>query len=149
MYSILFGDCHMSEEVKKDEIEERYNLTSNIRKRALKMLADDDEALRLSLADKESQKALLKLLDGEDKQTIARQKNITDEKAVGAMTTSLPQMVDEVIKAMGGANAIRGNPDPSAAPKEKIDIDVNVGNGELEQGEDTTLSYETLAKQNG
>ena len=57
--------------------------------------------------------------------------------------------MDEVIKAMGGANAIRGNPDPSVAPKEKIDIDVNVGNGELEQGEDATLSYETLAKQNG
>lgn len=139
----------MSEEVKKDEIEERYNLTSNIRKRALKMLANDDEALRLSLADKESQKALLKLLDGEDKQTIARQKNITEEKAVGAITTDLPQMVDEVIKAMGGLSSIRGNPDPSAAPKEKIDIDVSVGNGELEQGEDATLSYETLAKQNG
>lgn len=139
----------MSEEVKKDEIEERYNLTSNIRKRALKMLANDDDALRLSLADKESQKALLKLLDGEDKQTIARQKNITEEKAVGAITTDLPQMVDEVIKAMGGLSSIRGNPDPSAAPKEKIDIDVSVGNGELEQGEDATLSYETLAKQNG
>lgn len=137
----------MSEDVKKDEIEERYNLTSNIRKRALTMLAESDDVLRLSLADKEAQKALLKLLDGEDKQTIARQKNITDEKAVGAITTSLPQMVDEVIKAMGGNSAIRGNPDATAAPKEKIDIDVKVGNGELDQGEDATLSYETLAAQ--
>lgn len=136
----------MSEEVKKDEIEERYNITSNIRQRALTMLAEDDEILRISLADKESQKALLKLLDGEDKQTIARQKNATDEKVAGAITTNLPMMVDEVIKAMGGPNAIRGNPDATTAPREKIDIDVKVGSGELDQGEDANLSYESLSK---
>ena len=110
------------------------------------MLAEDDEILRISLADKEAQKALLKLLDGEDKQTIARQKNATDEKVAGAITTNLPMMVDEVIKAMGGPNAIRGNPDATTAPREKIDISVKVGNGELDQGEDANLSYESLSK---
>lgn len=139
----------MTEEVKKDIIEERYDVTSNIRQRALVMLAESDDLLRLSLADKESSKALLKLLDGEDKQTIARQKNATEEKIANVIGNSLPEMVDQVIAAMGGSKAIRGEPDASRAPKEKIDIDVKVGKGELGQGEDTELSYETLTKENG
>lgn len=134
----------MTEDVKKDIIEERYDNVSAVRQRALKMLAEDDELLRISLADKESSKILVKLLDGEDKQTIARQKNATDEKLVAGVTTSLPEMVDQVIKSMGGQSAIRGEPDPTRAPREKVDIDAKVVPGELDQGEDASLSYETI-----
>lgn len=139
----------MTEETKKDAIEDRYDATSKIRQRALKMLADDDELLRINLADKETSKVLIKLLDGEDKQTIARQKNATDEKIANVVSSSLPEMVDKVISAMGGAKAIRGEPDAKAAPREKIDLDVKVGDGELVQGEDADLSYETLMEKNG
>ena len=69
----------MSEEPLKDVIESRYDGTSAIRQRALTMLANDDSALALALADKESSKILIKLLDGDDNPTIARQKIATDE----------------------------------------------------------------------
>lgn len=139
----------MTEEVYKDEIEKRYDLVSNIRQRALIQLAETDENLRLTLADKESSKNLMKLLDGEDKQTIARQRNATDEKIAGSIGANIPGLVDAVISQMGGHIGIRGNADASVAPKEKIDINVEVGQGELNQGEDADLNYEALITSNG
>lgn len=139
----------MSEEPLKDVIENRYDGTSDIRQRALSMLAKDDAALSLALADKESSKILIKLLDGEDKQTIARQKNATDEKIAGSIGANIPGLVDAVISQMGGHKGLRGSPDASNAPKEKIDMNVDVKVGELGQGEDTTLNYESLTNGNG
>ena len=139
----------MSEESLKDVIESRYDGTSAIRQRALTMLANDDSALALALADKESSKILIKLLDGEDKQTIARQKNATDEKIAGSIGANIPGLVDIVISQMGGHKGLRGEADATVAPKEKIDIKVDVKQGELGQGEDTTLNYESLTNGNG
>ncbi len=138
----------MSEEKKPDEIQTRYDGTSAVRQRALELLANNDELLALTIADKDASKILVKLLDGEDKQTIARQKNATDEKIAGAVTNNMPEMVEQVIRAMGGHAGIRGKADASYAPREKIDCDVKVENGELKQGEDADLSYETMVKNN-
>ena len=139
----------MSEEPLKDVIESRYDGTSDIRQRALDMLAKDDTALALALADKESSKILIKLLDGEDKQTIARQKNATDEKIAGSIGANIPGLVDVVISQLGGHKGLRGDADASKAPSEKIDLKVEVKDGELGQGEDNTLNYESLTNGNG
>ena len=138
----------MSEEPLKDVIESRYDGTSDIRQRALDMLAKDDTALALALADKESSKILIKLLDGEDKQTIARQKNATDEKIAGSIGANIPGLVDVVISQLGGHKGLRGDADASKAPSEKIDLKVEVKDGELGQGEDNTLNYESLTNGN-
>ena len=132
------------EKTPADEIKERYDFTSNIRKQAIGILAPDVSQLNMTLNDSDQAKLLVKLLDGEDKQTIARQKNATDEKIAGAIQTNLPNMVDQVISQMGGIKSIRGEADSEAAPKEKIDIDVNVGPKELDQGEDPSLNYDSL-----
>ena len=139
----------MSEEPLKDVIESRYDGTSDIRQRALDMLAKDDTALALALADKESSKILIKLLDGEDKQTIARQQNATDEKIAGSIGANIPGLVDAVISQLGGHKGLRGDADASKAPSEKIDLKVEVKDGELGQGEDNTLNYESLTNGNG
>lgn len=131
-----------------DEIKERYNYTSAIRRQAIGILAPDVNQLNMTLNDSDQAKLLVKLLDGEDKQTIARQKNATDEKLAGAIGANLPELVDQVISQMGGVKNIRGEANPDLAPKEKIDIKVDVGRNELEQGEDPNLNYETLLNEN-
>lgn len=132
----------MSEDLDK-VIERRYDRTSSIRDRAIDLLAVDDQRLSQTIADKDSASILIKMLDGQDKQTIARQKNRTDEKAVGAVT-SIQHVAKEVIQAMGGPIGIRGEPDASAAPRESIPIKVTVNEGELEQGADEALTAEAL-----
>lgn len=127
-----------------DEIKERYEFTSQIRRQAIGILAPDASQLNMTLNDSDQAKLLVKLLDGEDKQTIARQKNATDEKIAGAIGTNLPSMVDQVISQMGGIKALRGEPDSSSAPKEKINLDVSIGHNELQQGEDPSLNYDSL-----
>ena len=63
-------------------IERRYERTSEVRNRVIDLLAVNDQVLAQTIADKDSAGVLVKMLDGQDKQTIARQKNRTDEKAV-------------------------------------------------------------------
>lgn len=132
----------MTEDV-NDVIERRYERTSSVRNRAIDLLAENDTTLAQTIADKDSASILIKMLDGEDKQTIARQKNRTDEKAVGAVT-SIQHVAKEVIQAMGGPIGIRGEPDASAAPRGSIPIDVKLKDGELSQGADESLTAEAL-----
>ena len=139
----------MADEQVKDEIHERYDDTSKLRQRAIKLLSENDELLKQTIFDKDTSKILVKLLDGEDKQTIARQKNATDEKIAGSIGANIPGLVDIVISQMGGHKGLRGEADATVAPKEKIDIKVDVKQGELGQGEDTTLNYESLTNGNG
>lgn len=134
----------MAEEKTFDEmIDDRYERTSDLREAALQTLVGDAEQLRLTLADKVSANIFLKLIDGQDKQTIARQRNRTEEAAVGAFT-NVQGVVKQVISAMGGVKAVRGEPDASMAPKGTIDCDVAVNNGELESGADENLNVDTL-----
>ncbi len=134
----------MSEEQVRDEIKERYEQTSQIRQRALKILAEDDQLLNATLLDENGSKLLVKLLDGEDKQTIARQKNQTDERLVGAMSHNINDIADAVIQGLGGMRGIRGEPDATAAPKEEIPVSVEVKDGEMGIGEDPSLNYDAL-----
>lgn len=137
----------MTEDV-NDVIERRYERTSSVRNRAIDLLAENDTTLAQTIADKDSASILIKMLDGEDKQTIARQKNRTDEKAVGAVT-SIQHVAKEVIQAMGGPIGIRGEPDASAAPRGSIPIDVKLKDGELSQGADESLTAEALLGNTG
>ena len=134
----------MSEEQVRDEIKERYEQTSQVRQRALKILAEDDQLLNATLLDENGSKLLVKLLDGEDKQTIARQKNQTDERLVGAMSHNINDIADAVIQGLGGMRGIRGEPDATAAPKEEIPVSVEVKDGEMGIGEDPSLNYDAL-----
>ncbi len=134
----------MSEEQVRDEIKERYERTSQVRQRALKILAEDDQLLNATLLDENGSKLLVKLLDGEDKQTIARQKNQTDERLVGAMSHNINDIADAVIQGLGGMRGIRGEPDATAAPKEEIPVSVEVKDGEMGIGEDPSLNYDAL-----
>ena len=127
-----------------DEIKERYDGTSSLRQRALKILAEDDNLLEMTLRDENSSKLLIKLLDGEDKQTIARQKNQTDEKLVGAVGSNINDIAEAVIIGLGGMRGIRGEADASSAPKEQVPIQVDVTPGELQLGEDPELNYDAI-----
>ena len=127
-----------------DEIKERYDGTSSLRQRALKILAEDDNLLEMTLRDENSSKLLIKLLDGEDKQTIARQKNQTDEKLVGAVGSNINDIAEAVITGLGGMRGIRGEADASSAPKEQVPIQVDVTLGELQLGEDPELNYDAI-----
>ena len=128
-------------------IERRYERTSEVRNRVIDLLAVNDQVLAQTIADKDSARVLVKMLDGQDKQTIARQKNRTDEKAVGAVT-SIQQVAKEVIQAMGGPIGIRGEPDASAAPRGSVPIQVDVNEGELNQGADEALNVDALMGSN-
>ena len=128
-------------------IERRYERTSEVRNRVIDLLAVNDQVLAQTIADKDSAGVLVKMLDGQDKQTIARQKNRTDEKAVGAVT-SIQQVAKEVIQAMGGPIGIRGEPDASAAPRGSVPIQVDVNEGELNQGADEALNVDVLMGSN-
>jgi hypothetical protein len=138
----------MAEEQVKDEIQERYDDTSKLRKRAIKLLSENDELLKQTIFDKDTSKVLIKLLDGEDKQTIARQKNATDEKLVGAVGSNINDIADVVIQSLGGQRGMRGNPDASAAPKEPVPVEVKVSEEEMRIGEDPELHYDALLKPN-
>ena len=127
-----------------DEIKERYDGTSSLRQRALKILAEDDNLLEMTLRDENSSKLLIKLLDGEDKQTIARQKNQTDEKLVGAVGSNINDIAEAVIIGLGGMRGIRGEADASSAPKEQVPIQVDVTPGDLQLGEDPELNYDAI-----
>lgn len=124
-------------------IERRYEKTSDVRDRVIELLSGTDTNLSQTLADKDSAGILIKMLDGQDKQTIARQRNRTEEKAVGAVA-NIQQVAKEVIQAMGGPIGIRGEPDATAAPRETVPIKVSVNQGELEQGADEALTAEAL-----
>lgn len=124
-------------------IERRYEKTSDVRDKVIELLAGSDTTLSQTLADKDSATILIKMLDGQDKQTIARQRNRTEEKAVGVVS-NIQQAAKEVIQAMGGPSAVRGAPDASAAPRETVPIKVSVNQGELEQGADEALTAEAL-----
>ena len=134
----------MADEQVKDEIQERYNDTSKLRQRAIKLLSENDELLKQTIFDKDTSKILVKLLDGEDKQTIARQKNATDEKLVGVVGSNINDIADAVIQGLGGMRGIRGEPDATAAPKEEIPVSVEVKDGEMGIGEDPSLNYDAL-----
>lgn len=133
----------------RTEIDNRYEKTSKIRDRAIELLAEDEQLLRITLADKESSRNLIKLLDGQDKQTIARQKNTTDEKAIGASSADAKLIASEIVAAMGGFTGMRGEPDQGAAPSKPIDLDVNMVPGEMSKGPDETLTCEALLNRDG
>lgn len=140
-------EVNMSEEKSFDEvIDERYRRTSDLRERVIEHFTADEQAFKLAMADKDSASILIKMIDGQDKQTIARQRNRTEEAAVGAFT-NVQSVVKQVVAAMGGPKAIRGEADASLAPKGTIDCDVDVNNGELTKGADENLNVETLMKQ--
>lgn len=124
-------------------IERRYEKTSDVRDKVIELLAGSDTTLSQTLADKDSATILIKMLDGQDKQTIARQRNRTEEKAVGVVS-NIQQVAKEVIQAMGGPIGIRGEPDATAAPRETVPIKVSVNQGELEHGADEALTAEAL-----
>lgn len=139
-----YGGCNMAEEKTFDEvIDERYKRTSDLRERVIDHFTGDQEAFKLAMADKDSAAILIKMIDGQDKQTIARQRNRTEEAAVGAFT-NVQGVVKQVIAAMGGPKALRGEADITAAPKGTIDCDVEVIDGELAKGSDENLNVETL-----
>lgn len=129
----------------EDEFTARYDYTSNIRKRAIDHFSAADETLHLTLADKDSASLLIKLLDGEDKQTIARQKNKTDEKLADGLGVNVHAVADSLFQKLTG---LRGEPDASKAPDEKIDLDVKVEDGEMRIGEDPELNFENLVPKN-
>ena len=134
----------MSKEQIKDEMKDRYDETSRLRKRAIQILSENDELLKQTIFDKDTSKILVKLLDGEDKQTIARQKNATDEKLVGMVGSNIHDIADAVIQSLGGHRGMRGEPDANAAPKETIAMTVNVSEEEMRIGEDPELHYDAL-----
>lgn len=134
----------MAEEQAVDDIKQRYEKTSRLRNRVIDILSEDDKALRLTIADGDSAKLLVKLLDGEDKQTIARQKNATDEKIVGVVGAGLNDIADKVIQGLGGMRGMRGAPDASAAPTEIVPVHVEVSEEEMKQGENPELNYDAL-----
>ena len=148
MYLLFFRRFEMADEQVKDEIQERYNNTSKLRQRAIKLLSENDELLKQTIFDKDTSKILVKLLDGEDKQTIARQKNATDEKLVGVVGSNINDIADAVVQSLGGHRGMRGNPDASAAPKETIPVEVKVSEEEMRIGEDPELHYDALLKPN-
>ena len=126
-----------------EEMDIRYKRTSDVRDRVIEHFTSTPDQFNLTMADKDSASILIKMLDGQDKQTIARQRNRTEEAAVGAFT-NVQSVVKQVIGAMGGPKAIRGEADPSAAPKGSIDIDVDIIDGELDQGADENLNVESI-----
>lgn len=134
----------MTEVIVVDDIKQRYEKTSRIRNRVIDILTSEDEALRLTIADGDSAKLLVKMLDGEDKQTIARQKNATDEKIVGVVSGGLNDIAEKVIQGMGGMRGIRGEPNAAAAPTESIPLQLEVSAEEMKQGENPDLNYDTL-----
>ena len=148
MYLLFFRRFEMADEQVKDEIQERYDDTSKLRQRAIKLLSENDELLKQTIFDKDTSKILVKLLDGEDKQTIARQKNATDEKLVGVVGSNINDIADAVVQSLGGHRGMRGNPDASVAPKETIPVEVKVSEEEMRIGEDPELHYDALLKSN-
>ena len=137
----------MAEEQVTDEIKDRYDGTSKLRQAAIEILAENKEILKQTLFDKDTSKVLIKLLDGEDKQTIARQKNATEEKMVGVVGSNINTIADAVIQGLGGMAGIRGEPDAAAAPKENVPIDIKVDAKEMQVGEDPECNYENIMKQ--
>ena len=134
----------MAGEQPVDEIKNRYEKTSRIRNKVIDILSDDDEVLRLTIADSDAAKLLVKMLDGEDKQTIARQKNTTDEKAIGAFGSGINDIAERVIQTMGGIRGMRGEPDATAAPTETIPMQLEISSDEMKQGEDPNCNYDAL-----
>ena len=149
MYLLFFRRGKMSKEQIKDEMKDRYDETSQLRKRAIQILSENDELLKQTIFDKDTSKILVKLLDGEDKQTIARQKNATDEKLVGMVGSNIHDIADAVIQSLGGHRGMRGEPDANAAPKETIAMTVNVSEEEMRIGEDPELHYDALLNLDG
>lgn len=149
MYLLFFRRGKMSKEQIKDEMKDRYDETSRLRKRAIQILSENDELLKQTIFDKDTSKILVKLLDGEDKQTIARQKNATDEKLVGMVGSNIHDIADAVIQSLGGHRGMRGEPDANAAPKETIAMTVDVSEEEMRIGEDPELHYDALLNLDG
>lgn len=56
MYLLFFRRFKMADEQVKDEIQERYNDTSKLRQRAIKLLSENDELLKQTIFDKDTSK---------------------------------------------------------------------------------------------
>ena len=131
-------------EVTEDDITNRYADTYTVRKRAIDILSEDKN-LDITLADSDRTTALIKFLDGQDKQTtnIARTKQ---NQSIVDGISNVGSVANAVIDALGGLSGLRGSPGRSQATEVVNEVTVEPVPHEMDNGPDEGLTFDSIMK---